>query len=65
MIAKLHYQYLESVLLKFIRAVLTRELSQHFRSLKLLHRVLLAVLRPRYFVFSMFLSQPGINKFLS
>ena len=51
MVAKLLYQYLESVLLKFIPTVPTRELSQHFMSLTLQHRVFLANLRLSYFVF--------------
>ena len=47
-------------LLKFVRTVPTRELWQHFISLTLQHRVFLTNLRPVY----VFLSQPGMNKFL-
>ena len=35
MVEKLSYRYLESVMLKFITTVPTRELSQHFMSLRL------------------------------
>ena len=34
MVAKLLYRYLESILLKFIPTVPTREISQHFMSLR-------------------------------
>ena len=63
MVAKLFYPYLEGVSLKFIRTVPTRELSQHVMSLTLQHRVFLVILRPSYFVFQVFLSQPCIKIF--
>ena len=50
MVAKLLYRYLESVLLKFIPTVPTKELSQHFMSLMLQHCVFSANLRLSYFV---------------
>ena len=50
LVAKLLYGYLESVLLKFIPTVPSKELSQHFMSLMLQHRVFSANLRLSYFV---------------
>ena len=51
MVVKLLYRYLESVLLKFVPIVPTRELSQNFISLTLQRRVFLANLRLSCFVF--------------